>query len=98
MDFSSADVIGSAAGTLTTVAFIPQVARAWKTGSVDDLSLWMLLAFTTGVGLWTVYGVVTSALPLIITNGLTFILAMTLLVLKLQSGRSEKSEVRTRKL
>lgn len=89
MDFSSADVIGSAAGTLTTVAFIPQVVRAWKTGSVEDLSLWMLLAFTTGVGLWTIYGVVTDAVPLIITNGLTFVLAMTLLVLKLRSSKSE---------
>ena len=88
MDFSSADVIGSAAGTLTTVAFIPQVVRAWKTGSVEDLSLWMLLAFTTGVCLWAVYGVVTDAMPLIITNGLTFVLAMTLLVLKLRGSRS----------
>lgn len=87
MDFSSADVIGSAAGTLTTVAFIPQVVRAWKTGSVEDLSLWMLLAFTSGVGLWAVYGVVTAAMPLIITNGLTFVLAMTLLVLKLRGSR-----------
>ena len=65
-------MIGSAAGTLTTVAFVPQVVRAWKTGSVEDLSLWMLLAFTTGVGLWVVYGVVTDAVPLIITNALTF--------------------------
>lgn len=81
-------MIGSAAGTLTTVAFIPQVVRAWKTGSVEDLSLWMLLAFTTGVGLWAVYGVVTDAMPLIITNGLTFVLAMTLLVLKLRGSRS----------
>lgn len=81
-------MIGSAAGTLTTVAFIPQVVRAWKTGSVEDLSLWMLLAFTTGVGLWAVYGIVTDAVPLIITNGLTFVLAMTLLVLKLRGSTS----------
>jgi len=89
VDFSSADLIGSAAGTLTTVAFIPQVVRAWKTGSVEDLSLWMLLAFTTGVGLWAVYGVVTAAVPLIITNGLTFILAMMLLAMKFRSSKSE---------
>lgn len=87
MDISSADLIGSAAGTLTTVAFIPQVVRAWRTQSVDDLSLWMLLAFTTGVGLWTLYGVVTSALPLIITNGITFFLALALLVMKIRSPR-----------
>lgn len=79
-------MIGSAAGALTTVAFIPQVARAWRTGSVDDLSLWMLLTFTTGVGLWGVYGLVTEAVPLVITNGLTFILAMILLVMKLKGS------------
>ncbi len=85
MDFSSADVIGSAAGTLTTIAFIPQVVRAWKTGSVDDLSLWMLLAFSAGVALWVLYGVVTDAMPLVITNGVTLVLACLLLAMKLRS-------------
>lgn len=87
MDISSADLVGSAAGTLTTVAFIPQVVRAWRTKSVEDLSLWMLLAFTTGVGLWTYYGVVTDAMPLIITNGITFVLAFMLLAMKIRSSR-----------
>lgn len=85
MDISSADLVGSAAGALTTVAFIPQVARAWRTRSVQDLSLWMLLAFTTGVALWTLYGFVTSAVPLIVTNGVTFLLALTLLIMKVRS-------------
>ncbi len=87
MDFSSADLIGSAAGTLTTVAFIPQVVRAWRTKSVQDLSFWMLLAFTTGVCLWTVYGYVTDAVPLIITNGITCVLALMLLAMKIRSPR-----------
>lgn len=87
MDISSADLIGSAAGTLTTVAFIPQVVRAWRTKSVQDLSFWMLLAFTTGVCLWTVYGYVTDAMPLIVTNGITFVLAFMLLAMKIRSAR-----------
>ena len=44
-----------------------------------------LLAFTSGVGLWILYGFVTDALPLIITNGITFVLAFMLLIMKLQS-------------
>lgn len=87
MDISSADLIGSAAGTLTTVAFIPQVVLAWRTKSVQDLSFWMLLAFTTGVCLWTVYGYVTDAMPLIVTNGITFVLAFMLLAMKIRSAR-----------
>jgi MtN3 and saliva related transmembrane protein len=84
VDISAADLLGTAAGTLTTVAFIPQVARAWRTKSVDDLSLWMLVAFTSGVALWAAYGVVTRAMPLIVTNGITFVLASTLLAMKIR--------------
>lgn len=85
MDFPSADLIGSAAGTLTTIAFIPQVVKAWRTQSVDDLSLGMLLAFTTGVALWVLYGVATKALPLVVTNGATLFLALILLGMKLRA-------------
>ncbi len=81
----SADLIGSVAGALTTIAFVPQVVRAWRTGSVQDFSLLMLVTFTTGVALWAVYGFVTNALPLIVTNGLTLFLALFLLVMKIRS-------------
>jgi len=84
VDFPSADLIGSAAGTLTTLAFVPQVLRAWRTQSVDDFSVWMLLAFTTGVALWVLYGVTTHAVPLVITNGATLFLALILLGMKLR--------------
>ncbi len=85
MEHLSADVIGSAAGTLTTIAFIPQVVKAWRTKSVDDLSLGMLLAFTVGVALWVLYGIATRAVPLIVTNGATLALALVLLGMKLRS-------------
>lgn len=85
MDFLSANLIGSAAGTLTTLAFVPQVLRAWRTQSVEDLSVWMLLTFATGVALWVLYGVKTHALPLVVTNGATLFLALLLLGMKLRS-------------
>ena len=85
MDFPSADLIGSAAGTLTTIAFIPQVLKAWRTQSVDDLSLGMLVAFTTGVALWVLYGFAMKALPLVVTNGATLFLALILLGMKIRS-------------
>jgi MtN3 and saliva related transmembrane protein len=83
--FPSADLIGSLAGALTTLAFVPQVIRAWRTQSVDDLSIWMLLAFTTGVVLWVVYGVVTRSTPVIAANSVTCVLALMLLAMKLWS-------------
>ena len=50
-------IVGYIAGTLTTLSFVPQVARAWKLKETRDLSLAMLLLFAAGILLWTVYGI-----------------------------------------
>lgn len=76
--------IGLCAGTLTTLSFVPQVARCWRRRSVADLSLTMLLAFTTGVALWDVYGVMMNAWPIIATNTVTLILALALVAMKIR--------------
>ena len=36
--------VGFLAGALTTIAFIPQVARTWRTRSTGDLSLPMSIS------------------------------------------------------
>ncbi len=76
--------IGFVAGTLTTIAFLPQLERTWKTKSADDMSLAMLLIFTTGVFLWLLYGLLLTAWPIIAANAITFVLTLAILVLKLK--------------
>jgi MtN3 and saliva related transmembrane protein len=80
------DIIGAAAGALTTIAFIPQVWRIWTTRSARDLSLSMYLIFTSGVALWFVYGLLLGAAPVIASNGITLVLAGTVLAMKLRFG------------
>jgi MtN3 and saliva related transmembrane protein len=80
------DLIGMIAGTLSTFAFVPQVWRIWRTRSARDLSLPMYLIFTTGVALWFVYGLLLGAMPIIVCNGLTLLLAGTVLAMKLKFG------------
>ncbi|HTQ75930.1 MAG TPA: SemiSWEET transporter [Burkholderiales bacterium] len=82
----STDLIGMVAGTLSTVAFVPQVWRIWKTRSARDLSLPMYLIFTAGVALWFAYGLMLGAAPIIVCNGLTLLLAGTVLAMKLRFG------------
>ncbi len=82
----NADLIGAGAGTLSTVAFVPQAWRIWKTRSARDLSLPMYLIFTSGVALWFVYGLLLGAVPIIVCNGLTLVLAGTVLAMKLKFG------------
>lgn len=77
-------LIGLAAGTLTTAAFIPQVIRTWRTRSTRDISLGMFVAFCVGIALWTVYGFLIDSIPVIITNSITFIFASIILALKIR--------------
>jgi len=82
----NSDLIGAVASTLTTVAFVPQVWRAWKTRSARDLSLPMYLIFTTGVALWFVYGLLLGAMPIIVGNAVTLVLAGAVLAMKIKFG------------
>lgn len=79
-------LIGLAAAFCTTIAFLPQVIRTWRTRSTRDLSLSMFLVFTTGIFLWLVYGLILRDIPLIAANGTTFVLSGTILYFKLRHG------------
>jgi len=76
------DLIGYAAGTLTTLAFLPQVIKTWRSQSAKDISLSMFLMFCVGVFLWIVYGVLNSDPPVIIANVVTLALASIILGFK----------------
>jgi MtN3 and saliva related transmembrane protein len=75
--------LGFVAGTLTAVAFLPQVIKTWRTRSCTDLSMIMLLAQSVGVALWIIYGVAIGSLPVIISNVVTLTLALLLLAFKI---------------
>jgi len=80
------DLLGLIAGSLTTIAFLPQVIKALRSGSTKDMSLTMWLLLCTGVGCWLVYGIMLRSYPIMITNAITLLLAGTVLVLKIRNG------------
>lgn len=79
-------LVGFAAGFLTTIAFIPQVVKIWRSKSADDVSLATFLAFTLGVGLWLLFGILQKEPPIILWNGVTLVLATAILAMKLKFG------------
>jgi MtN3 and saliva related transmembrane protein len=79
------ELLGFAAGTLTTVAFLPQMIQSLRTGSVRDLSLGMLLIFNAGMVLWVAYGLAITALPVVIADSITLLLSGVLLALKVRN-------------
>ena len=83
---NSTDWIGSAAATLTTVAFIPQAWKIFHSRNTADISLGMYTLFTLGVALWLTYGILLAAWPIIIANSITLLVAGAVLVMKLKFG------------
>ena len=78
--------LGSVAATLTTVSFVPQALRAIRTRETRGISAWMYGLFTLGIACWLGYGVLLDSWPMIISNAITFVLAATILALKLRYG------------
>lgn len=80
------ELLGALAGACTTVAFVPQLVRVYRTRSTKDISLGMFVVFCTGVALWLVYGLRVGARPIVVANGITLTLASAILLAKLRFG------------
>ncbi|MFZ6712277.1 SemiSWEET transporter [Undibacterium sp. TC9W] len=77
------DLVGYFAACLTTTAFVPQAWLTWRRKRAEGVSLGMYIILVLGITLWLVYGLMLSALPIIIANMITLMLAMFILVMKL---------------
>lgn len=92
MNSSIIEMLGFAAGALTTISFAPQAFKIWRTRRGDDLSSTMLLTFAGGVILWLVYGLALRAAPIIAANSVTLALIVIIMGMKLRfRGAGEKT-------
>jgi len=78
--------VGFIAGLLTTLSFVPQMLRAWKTRSTADLSLTTIVVFSIGISLWIVYGSIIHSMPIVLWNVVTLSLNLGILIAKLRHG------------
>jgi MtN3 and saliva related transmembrane protein len=83
---NSVTILGLVAGCCTTLAYLPQVIKAWRTRSTRDISLGMFSLMACGLLLWLGYGLLLHDLPLIASNLVTFAFAATILYFKLREG------------
>ena len=77
--------LGLIAGILTTISFLPQVIKTFKTRKTDDISLLMYIILCVGTFLWLSYGFLKKDIPLILANLITFIFAFSILILKIKN-------------
>jgi len=85
-DISWLTCVGLLAAFCSTVAFLPQVIKTWRTRSTKDISLGMFTVLIAGILLWLAYGLIIRDVPLIVANAITLVFAGTILVFKLKYG------------
>ncbi len=80
-----ADYVGLLAAFLTTISFLPQTLMVLRSGETAGISLLMYATFTIGVAGWLAYGLMQASVPIVLANGVTLVLAATILALKMRS-------------
>lgn len=86
----TAEIMGHLGALLSGITFMPQVVRAWKTKSVDDLSIYMLIIVFSSTIVWLIYGFSLHLLPVIFANAVIFVLSLLLIYFKLTFKRKKE--------
>jgi len=89
-NFNYIDLFGFLAALLTTIAFLPQLHKTWKTKSADDVSLSMLILFIVGLLCWIIYGLKINSIPILAANIVTFLFNFSILILKLTFSKKKE--------
>ena len=82
MDETLVKILGLVAGAFTSLAILPQVITTFKTKKASDVSIFMFIVMLTGNVLWVIYGFAKSDIAIIVTNLVTVVLNVTMLIFK----------------
>ena len=80
---SNIELVGHLGSLLSSVTFIPQVYKTWKSKSASDLSLLMMGIVFSSTIVWLIYGIGLDLLPVIICNSVNCALSLLLIFFKL---------------
>ncbi len=75
-------ITGVAAAALTTSSFLPQIFKAYRTKSMEDVSRYLMSFFATGTVLWMAYGMFKSDWVIIGANATASAFNIILLYMK----------------
>ena len=78
------DILGYAAGAITSLTFLPQVIKTWKEKSARDISLMMFLIAAINEVMWIAYGALLDNWVIILTNALVLTMSLTMIFFKLR--------------
>lgn len=86
-------MLGLVAGMLTTVSFIPQIAKGYRTKRMNDVSLTMPILLSLGMALWFFYGLVLGDIPIMLWNLIALALNITVIYLIFRYRRNRARSI-----
>ena len=81
------DILGYAAGAITSLTFLPQVIKTWREKSAKDVSLLMFIIAAINEVMWIVYGALLDNWVIILTNAIVLSMSLIMIFLKLRYNR-----------
>lgn len=78
------EIVGYLGGIFIMISFVPQVIRSYRTKSVGDLSIGMIISTLIGTIFWIAYGFLIESKPIIIMNTIFGLVVLCQLYLKIK--------------
>jgi len=88
------DCIGFIGGSILGLQLIPQIYKAYKTKSTNDISTFFLLMNIVGLTLMTTYGVCNNDMPLYLPTSISLINSLILLLLVKHNTDTDNDEIK----
>jgi len=76
------EIIGLIAGAVTSMGYLPQLFRGFKTKKLEDISYYMPAILAIGMSLWLIYGIFSEAFAVIIANAFGISCSIVLIIMK----------------
>jgi MtN3 and saliva related transmembrane protein len=82
MDSFTLEIFGLIAGMITSLGFIPQLYKGYKTKKLVDVSYYMPVILAIGMTMWLLYGIFKEALAVIVANAFAITCCFILIAMK----------------
>ncbi len=92
MNIDVITLLGVAAGAVTSIGFIPQLLKGYRTKRLTDVSYGMPLFLTFGMSLWLAYGLFRNDLAIILANAFGVSCNLLLVILKHRYTSNDKTD------
>ena len=79
---TTTELIGLIAALITSIGFLPQIIKGFKTKKLDDVSYFMPIVLAIGMTLWLIYGILISSISIIAANIFSISCSISLIIMK----------------